>query len=651
MKIWTSYFKKAVTFAAVIAVIAVSSLGTHITAFAATAATDSVMIRNNASTDSGIIGSLNEGDEVEILDVIQSGDGYLWYYIELENGNHGYVRSDLINASDKELADFNVEKEPEEKPEEEPAQEPEEKPEEKPEEGDNSGQQEAPASTSESEIIADASGDETAEPDAEGYDASRDPNAKFSVRFETDADGSGSWYVFNEDNGSRVRISDMQTQESAAAASSARGSGIWKILAIIFGILAIAFAAFSVFLIKSIRSARPSRPRRVVDAAIEDEEEDEGEEEEFFFEDDDDISDDGEDDESDHDEDIDSADDDEDVDDAGDDEEGDDSVNDEDVDDNGDNEDADDVGTKEETADEAEDVQDEAVMPAQEESAGRTADSTITKEIAEDVEITEIPAEEIEAAIAAKTALLENEGAVDTEEEAAEEVAEEAEEEAAEPAQEVFEEEPEVPSGEAFEEDAPADEDEEYEEEEYEDEEEDFDEEDEGGEEDFDEDYEDEDYEDEDADEEDDEETGARRRARSSRGSGPSKGGFMGFIRKVFGSDSREDEDGFEDFDEFGDEPVRREFDEFKDYPEDIDLLPKESFPDEDFAEDEQPADDGDDPADGERGRLSMQRVMKNVKYNNANAGFDDDMDDLSDSLFDDDDDMEYSFISSTRRK
>ena len=59
------------------------------------------------------------------------------------------------------------------------------------------------------------------------------------------------------------------------------------------------------------------------------------------------------------------------------------------------------------------------------------------------------------------------------------------------------------------------------------------------------------------------------------------------------------------------------------------------------------------DPDQSERGRLTMQKVMKNVKYNDADAAFDDggDMDELSDSLFNDDDDMEYSFISSTRRK
>ena len=222
MKTWNSYFKKAVTAAAVSAFVAVSVLGAQITAYAATAATDSVMIRNDASTDSGIIGSLDEGDEVEILDVIQSGDGYQWYYIELENGNTGYVRGDLINASDEELARFDVENEPEEEPEEEPQEEPE------PVEQETQEQEavETPEGPEGTQISADTSIEAAQEPASEEYDASRDPNANFSVRFETDADGSGSWYVYNEDNGSKIRIGDMQEQENAAAASASCGSGI-----------------------------------------------------------------------------------------------------------------------------------------------------------------------------------------------------------------------------------------------------------------------------------------------------------------------------------------------------------------------------------------------------------------------------------------
>lgn len=52
-----------------------------------------------------------------------------------------------------------------------------------------------------------------------------------------------------------------------------------------------------------------------------------------------------------------------------------------------------------------------------------------------------------------------------------------------------------------------------------------------------------------------------------------------------------------------------------------------------------------------------MQRVMKNVGYKEEENDFsdrdydDDDLDDLTDSLVDDDDDMSYSFIGSSRKK
>ena len=60
---------------------------------------DSVMIRNDASTEAAIIGSLNEGEVVTVLYELQGGDGYAWYYIRLENGNYAYVRSDFIEVS------------------------------------------------------------------------------------------------------------------------------------------------------------------------------------------------------------------------------------------------------------------------------------------------------------------------------------------------------------------------------------------------------------------------------------------------------------------------------------------------------------------------------------------------------------------------
>ena len=82
---------------------------------AARVVANDVIIRNGPSSKAEVIGALQKGDEVKIRGAFESEDGYVWYYIQLENANTGYVRSDLIEASDEELAaiDFKVqEKQP-----------------------------------------------------------------------------------------------------------------------------------------------------------------------------------------------------------------------------------------------------------------------------------------------------------------------------------------------------------------------------------------------------------------------------------------------------------------------------------------------------------------------------------------------------------
>ena len=587
---WSKKFSKVLTAAGISAIIAVSSIALPIEAFAARTVTDNVMIRNEPSTEGGIIGSLNEGDEVTILDVMQSGDGYPWYYIQLENGATGYVRSDLIEADDSELAAFRDNgqeetqaEEPEAAEEEEPAEETAGTEEAAPEEPEST-----PAQEEQEETVPANTG-------TEGYDATKDPNANFRAGYEQEADGTVTWYVYNDDNGSKVRISDLQAQENAAEAGKG-GSGIWKTLAIIFGILAAALVAFVVFLLKQIRDGRSKTTRgRALDAAAA--ARDAEEEEEFFFEDDEPEEESIEDEETDAEETEDEI-----------------------------------TGDNDEDAEAAKD-------PVSDDDQTVMADSTITREVPAEAEPTEIPAEEIEAAIAATTTQLEENISKD-EAEAAEEAA----------ASEVIEEEPESGDEEEVAEDAEEEaegesgdyEEDDYEEEEYDDYEEDEDAESEEFD-DEDEEYEDEDYEDE-------EESESRIARRSA-----AKGGFFGFLKKMFGSDSdedAEDPDDGGDFDDYDDESDDHEFDEFKEYPEDIDLLPREEADDSDYLEDDDYSDEDAGQDDGERGRLSMQRVMKNVSYKEEESDFyrEGDPNDLSDSLFEDDDDMEYSFISSRKK-
>ena len=607
MSKWSRKFGKILTAAGVSAFIAVSSLTVPIEASAARAVTDDIMIRNDASREAGAIGSLQEGEEVTILDAVQSADGYVWYYIQLENGNTGYVRSDLIEASDEELAAINSgqpenEETQEAEPEEE-AEEPEQEPQEEPPAQDQSTQEAAAAATQTAPAQT---------PDGE-YDATKDPNANFSVSYDTDESGNGEWYVHNDDNGSKWKVSDIQGQ-GGTAAQTGGVAGIWRTLAILFGIIAVALAAFVLFLLKSIRDGRSKTTRgRALEAAASGYDDDgDDSDDEYYFDDDVEVSEDE------------------------------------------DSEEEDSADEKTSESEEAGEQKDSADL-SEKESGGKpvnTPDSTITMDVSSEPEITEIPTEEIEAAIAATTAQYEknisDEG--DNADAAPVRAAEEEKSDlksAPKPVTSGTDEdsEPESPEKEAEqEEEAPEEED--YSDEDYEDEDSD---EYEDSDDDYEDDgYEDEDYEDDEIEEEDADD------AKGSRPRSSSKGGFFGFLKKMFGTDSSEDaEDEGEDFDDYDDEPEEHEFDEFKEYPEDIDLLPREEEPEEEEDPDDEDgdfSDQGTDTAGSERGRLSMQRVMKNVSYKEEEADFSDG-DDLSDSLFEDDDDMEYSFISNTRNK
>ena len=120
-------------------------------ALAARIIVDGVVIRNDASTDAGAIGTLDEGAEVTILDAIDGDDGYVWYYVQLDNENTGYIRSDLVDASEEELAAVSAVQPQEEEPaQEEPDQD---KParEEKPQEANTAAT--APAQTGDGEYM------------------------------------------------------------------------------------------------------------------------------------------------------------------------------------------------------------------------------------------------------------------------------------------------------------------------------------------------------------------------------------------------------------------------------------------------------------------------------------------------------------------
>ncbi|MBQ8053011.1 MAG: SH3 domain-containing protein [Lachnospiraceae bacterium] len=640
MSKWSKKFGRILTAAGISAFLAVGSLAVPIAASAATTNTDNVMIRNDASTEAGAIGKVEEkGTEVTILESVKNDEGETWYYIQLENGNTGYIRSDLIEASEEEIAaagGAGEEQAQEEQAQEEQAQEePKEEPAQEPAQEQNTEEQPAAEDQKPQEAGAAA----TEAPAAQGgdYDATKDPNAAFRVSFDTDDSGNGEWYVHNDDNGSKWKVSDLQGQGGSASAASAQGvPKIWRTLAILFGLLVAALAAFVLFLLKSIRDGRSKTTRgRALEAAAAAENDDDGydddeyDDDEYYFEDDDDeVSDEDntpDEENSESDETVKSP------------EAPESAIPSKSVESSESGAPSESVESPAAAAPSKADAEVEKSAVKANEKPVVNTDSTITMDVSSETEVTQIPTEEIEAAIAATTAKIEKNIAEDKQQAApapapVQEKGTEDENSDRDYAEEEYEDSPEDNSDEENpDEDSYENTDEDYEDEDYEDE-----------------DYEDEDYDDDEYEEEDDEENDSPRRSRSS-----SKGGFFGFLKKMFGSDSKEDtEDEGEDFDDYEDEPEEHEFDEYKEYPEDVDLLPKEEpAADEDPDDGEEDfSDRGTETAGGERGRLSMQRVMKNVSYKEEEADFSDD-DDISDSLFDDDDDMEYSFISNTRNK
>lgn len=205
--------------------------------FAARAVTDNVFIRNDASSEAGAIGTLEEGEEVTILDAVLSGDGYVWYYIQLDNGNTGYVRSDLIEASDEELAAINseIQEEPETEQEEEPTE-------------SGSTQESEDGTVDEENLVQhtqESATEATSAQTVDGeYDAAQDPGAKFSLRYETDENGNGEWYLLDNDNGSRWKISDLINNSSNETAKSSQSVPIIAFLSVLLCVSVLINIAF-----------------------------------------------------------------------------------------------------------------------------------------------------------------------------------------------------------------------------------------------------------------------------------------------------------------------------------------------------------------------------------------------------------------------
>ena len=93
----------AVRLASAAAALTAALILTMMTVAAATINATDVTIRNTAedkSDYSNAIGVLQQGDKVTVLSKTTDGSGNEWFYVELENGNKGYVKAQWVDNGD-----------------------------------------------------------------------------------------------------------------------------------------------------------------------------------------------------------------------------------------------------------------------------------------------------------------------------------------------------------------------------------------------------------------------------------------------------------------------------------------------------------------------------------------------------------------------
>ena len=62
---------------------------------------ETAKIRANTSTDSEVVGSTVKGKTIDILEGVKDSSGTVWYKVAVTDGGYGYIRSDLVETSEK----------------------------------------------------------------------------------------------------------------------------------------------------------------------------------------------------------------------------------------------------------------------------------------------------------------------------------------------------------------------------------------------------------------------------------------------------------------------------------------------------------------------------------------------------------------------
>lgn len=153
-----------------------------------------INVRSSASSDSSKVGTVTSGDTLEVGETETDASGATWYQVTLSDGTTGYVRGDFLTVDDTET-----------------------------ETTDEEGTDAADAADTTDAEASDAEG-ETDEAAAEAAAAAEEDTGGYQIVLAPDENGANTYYLYDNNEGKRMKISDIQQLEDDVTTANAKAS-------------------------------------------------------------------------------------------------------------------------------------------------------------------------------------------------------------------------------------------------------------------------------------------------------------------------------------------------------------------------------------------------------------------------------------------
>lgn len=204
-----SQFNRIRSAAAAAAMAAAVTFAAPMAALPALAATGTVTgsdinVRSEAGSDSSQVGTVTTGDVVTVGETATDASGATWYQVTLDNGTVGYIRGDFLTvdeSSDTETTDEAADGE----------------------------------STDDAETTEDAAteGESTDAAAADAAAAAEQDTGGYQIVLAPDENGTDTYYLYDNNEGKRMKISDIQQLENDVTTAQTTASSAKKTMMIV----------------------------------------------------------------------------------------------------------------------------------------------------------------------------------------------------------------------------------------------------------------------------------------------------------------------------------------------------------------------------------------------------------------------------------